>query len=276
VQKYFIKRTFAILFGLFLAVTLIGGLISGCNQAAEKETKTEKKEEKKTSEDESKVEDSNLSVSSDWLEKHLSDKDIKVIDIRAEGEYNGGHIPGAVNLPIEKTVDAGNPIQGMVVPKDQIETLLSDLGISNSSKVVVYEAGGTPFGGRVFWILKYYGQKNVSLLDGGIKKWQKEGKKLKWDLPEIKKTAYKAKANPGVNATKSQVLKWVNEKSDDVVIVDTRPQVEWDTGHIPGAVRLDWMELLTTDDPPVLKSSEELQKLFEDNGITKDKEVVLY
>jgi thiosulfate/3-mercaptopyruvate sulfurtransferase len=275
VQRSWIK-ILSVLLGLILIITALGGFVSGCKKAEEK--KETKKEQKENSTKAEKVEfkDPDLLVNTNWLEDHLSDKDVQIIDVRAEGEYNGGHIEGAVNLPITKTVNANSPIQGMVAPEAQFESLLSELGISNDSHLVVYDGGGTPFAGRVFWILKYYGQKKVSVLDGGIKEWQKEGKKLKFDAPEITKTTYKAKANPVINATKDQIQKLVEEKDSDVVMVDTRPQKEWDTGHLPGAVRLDWVELSTADDPPVFKSAEELQKLFNDAGITKDKDVVLY
>lgn len=274
-QKSWI-RILTVLIGFIFAVTAIGGFFSGCKQAKKKEeTKQEKKSETK---EEKKVEFENpdLLVNTDWLEKNLPDKNVQIIDVRTEGEYAGGHIEGAVNLPIPKTVDAGNPIAGMVVPKATIESLLSDLGISNDSKIVVYDGGGTPYAGRVFWILEYYGHKKVSVLDGGIKEWQKEGKKIKFDAPEIKKTTYKAKANPNINATTSQVAKWVEDKDKDVVLVDTRTQEEYDSGHLPGAIRLDWTELSTAGDPPLLKPAAELQTLFDNAGITRDKDMVLY
>ncbi len=274
-QKLWTKLL-SVLLGLVLIVTALGVFGPGCQESEEKEETTTEEIKDTTEAEKVEFENPDLLVTTDWLEDHLTDGDVQIIDVRAEGDYNGGHIEGAVNLPITKTVDANNPIQGMVGPKGQLETLLGDLGISNDSRVVVYDGGGTPFAGRAFWILKYYGQKEASVLDGGIKKWQKEGKKIKFDAPKINKTTYKAKINPDINSTKGQVRKWVEEKSKDRVLVDTRPQKEWDAGHLAGAVRLDWVELSTAEDPPVFKSAQELQQLFDDKGITDNKEVVLY
>lgn len=260
-------RVLALLFGLILTVATVSGFVSGCKQTPE----TEKTEVVKV-----EFENPDLSVSTDWLEKHLSDKDIRIIDVREGNEYNAGHIEGAVSLPITSTVDTDTPIPGMVAPKDKIEALLGSSGISDTSRIVIYDNGGTPFAGRVFWVLKYYSHRQASILDGGLKKWQKEGKELSSYIPAVTKTTYTAKADPDINVTKEQVSKWLKNKSDNIVFVDTRPINEWITGHLPGAIRLDWVEMFTSDEPPVLKSAEELQKLFDNAGITKDKDLVLY
>lgn len=263
-------KTVGLLLGLIFTVLIIGGFVSGCQQVKEKEK--EKRVEKASVE----FENPDLLVSTDWLEQHLTDEDIKIVDVRSEEDYKKGHIPGAVNLPVEKTVDADNPIPGMVAPKEKIEELLGNLGISNEDRVIVYDKGGTPFAGRVFWILDYYGHEKVSVLDGGIAKWQKDGKELSIEIPKVEKTTYVARPDPSKNATKEQVSRWIKEKPENMIFVDTRPLSEWITGHLPDAVRLDWVELLTDDEPPLLKSAPELQKIFEKAGITKDKEVVLY
>ncbi len=269
-------KILTVLCGLIFIITAVGGLVSGCKKAEEKkETKKGQKEET-IEKKEAKFENPNLLVTTDWLIDNLSNEHIQIIDVRAEGDFSGGHIEGAVNLPIPKTVDADNPIPGMAEPEEQMGTLLGDLGISSDSHLIVYDAGGTPYAGRIYWILKYYGHEEVSVLDGGIKQWQKEGKKIKFDEPEITKTTYTATANPDINATKNQTQEWIEEEDEDVVLVDARPKKEWDEGHFPDAVRLDWVELLTDDDPPLLKSAGELQELFDNAGITEDKELVLY
>jgi thiosulfate/3-mercaptopyruvate sulfurtransferase len=263
-------KALSALFGLIFTAVIIGGFVGGCRQVEEKGK--EKRVEKAPVE----FKNPDLLVNTDWLEQHLSDEDIRIVDVRSEEDYKKGHIPGAVNLPVEKTVDANNPVPGMVAPKEKIEELLGNLGISNDTRVVIYDKGGTPFAGRVFWILDYYGHERVSVLDGGIAKWQKDGKELSTEVPQVEKTTYVAKPDPSKNATKEQVSKWIKEKSKDVILVDTRPLNEWVVGHLPGAIRLDWVELLTDDDPPLLKSAPELQRIFDKAGITKDKEVVLY
>ena len=223
VQKQWVKML-SVLFGLIFIITAVSGLISGCKKAEEKKEAKKGQKEETREKEEAKFGSPELLVTTGWLIDNLSNEHVQIIDVRSEGDYSGGHIEGALNLPIPKTVDTSTPIQGMAVPEEQMETLLGDIGISNDSHLIVYDGGGTPFAGRVYWILKYYGHEEVSVLDGGIKQWQKEGKKAKFDEPEIEKTIYTATANPDINATKDQTQEWIEEEDEDVVLVDTRPK----------------------------------------------------
>ncbi len=156
-------------------------------------------------------------VQSDWLAKHLQDKNIVVLDVRADtksftakaaGEPNipgmnpcgakkakgeiAGHIPGArlwdwKTVRAKRTVD-GMELDGMVPAKDQFEATMRGLGVSNDSAVVIVADGSnTPtltFATRAYWTLKYFGHDKVAVLDGGTAKWKAENRPMSADAAD--------------------------------------------------------------------------------------------
>ncbi|MCL4458907.1 MAG: sulfurtransferase [Chloroflexi bacterium] len=225
---------------------------------------------------------SELLVETAWLAQHSNDTNLRLMDVRSASEYQAGHIKNAVNLPIDLIYDPENPIKGMVLPKDKIEPLLSDLGISNDTVVIAIDATGSINAARLFWTLEYYGHQKVRLLNGGFKKWEKEGREITRVAPKIVKSHFIAKPDPSKVFTKQQVLDSL--KKPTTIIVDTRSAKEYSGedvrakrgGHIPGAVNIDWTNNLTGGDIPTLKPAAALKKLYEGAGVTKDKEVVVY
>jgi thiosulfate/3-mercaptopyruvate sulfurtransferase len=222
-----------------------------------------------------------LLVETDWLAEHLDDPDLRVVDARKADEYKAGHIPGAVNIPRSATFDPEAP-KGMVAPKEMIEEVFGSKGISNETRVVIYGIGKDKDAARIFWTLEYYGHTNVSVLNGGFKKWQAEGREVTVEEPEIAPTTFTVSPNPALLSTKEEILEDIGKA--DVVMLDTRSPAEFRGedlrakrgGHIPGAVLVDWVENFTVEDVPVFKSAAELTKLYEAAGVTKDKLVHVY
>ncbi len=230
-----------------------------------------------------------LLVDTEWLAQHLNDANVRVVDVRKASDYQGSHIRNSVNLeamdPKNPLYDQGNPVKWAVLTKEQIEKVLSDLGIGNDTIVVAVDDAKGLWAARLFWTLEYYGHANgkARVLDGGLKKWQAEKRELTAELPKVQKATFTAKADPSKLATKQEVLDSIGKK--DTVILATIPEDEFKGGneksakrggHIPGALRIDWTENLTGGDVPVFKSAAELSKLYETAGITRDKNVVVY
>ena len=123
-------------------------------------------------------------VTPQWLNEHLADTDLVVLDIRSAIDgggaqaYAAGHIPKSVHSDYDK---AGwrvtrNNVPFMVPTVPELEKLIGDLGIDEDTHVVVVPAGVNvlDFGSaaRTYWTLKYAGVKNVSILDGGVAAWR--------------------------------------------------------------------------------------------------------
>ena len=188
-----------------------------------------------------------------------------IVDVRPPEKYNEGHIPNAINIPWYTLKDLSKAAE-----------VLGNHGVSNGKKIVVYsdtckECGGMGVAAYVFWLFHYLGYKDVSLLDGGYDAWKK--------LYNITKEPYtlpKAKFNAKINQEIFADVKWVEEHLNDpnVQIVDARTKDEYDAGHIPNAINIDYNSLMRGEGR--LEDSKVLGFLFRAKGLDKDKEILVY
>lgn len=217
-----------------------------------------------------------------WLADRLGDPHIRVIDARSEREYTAGHIAGAVHMdgfggsiPRAENGDMGSP--------EEFARIAGELGIDNGATVVVYDTPSQRMG-MVAWTFLYYGHADVRILDGGVAKWQTEGRALETQVPEWSPAEYVAKPVEAVYCSLEQAKARIG--SDDFVFWDTRSPDEYAgkvagfgsvprPGRIPGAAHLDWTELLDRD-TCTLKPAADLRQLLEARGITPDKQVASY
>ena len=215
-------------------------------------------------------------VSVSDLAKKLMDKNTIIVDARADKEYKQVHIRNAISMPVE-LLSSKTPVEGLLNSKEDIAKTLGDHGVDISKNLVLYCNSGNS-AGRLYWILKMMGAENVKLLDGNLEAW-KEGRK-----PVTKNPSFPKKCKvPAVLNTESVIAMAdvkSKMKSANVVLVDARKDTYFNgtdaksNGHIPGAVSIPSEAL--KDDKGLLKSADDLKKLFESKGVTKDKEVILY
>lgn len=205
-----------------------------------------------------------------------------VIDTRPEADYLKGHIPAAVNIPVDKTFSSSGR-KDQVAPLSQIQKLLRGKGINNDSSLVVYDGGSNFHAARVFWVLELYGMPQLWLLDGGYQAWLEEGMTTSTDTPEPKPGQFIPSIKPERLATKySTRLSTINP---NVVIIDTRTHQDYTGetkkpeslrgGHIPSAVNITWSSnLANNQETGRFKSLDELADLYTD--ITPDQKVITY
>ncbi|MFN3658748.1 MAG: sulfurtransferase [Pseudolabrys sp.] len=198
-------------------------------------------------------------VGADWLNNHLRDEKLVVLDIRSAIDgggakaYEAAHIPGSVHSDYDK---AGwrvtrNNVPFMVPSTAELEKLIGDLGIDEDSKVVVVPAGVNvlDFGSaaRTYWTLKYTGIRNVAILDGGMAAWQKAGFPVEAGASKPSPTIFTATIDKGLLADVDFVEK-VNG-SGSATLIDARPAsfflgkekapAATAYGRIPGAISVD-------------------------------------
>ena len=218
-------------------------------------------------------------VSVDDLEKMMEKGDVIVVSARAAKDYSKVHLPGAVNLWHKDLYKAGD-IDALLKRPKEIAEILGNLGISADKTIVVYDSGKAKFAGRIYWILKYMGAQDVRILDGHMKMWRKGRKPVTKEVTEITPAKFVASPVDSIFATIDYVKSHMKNK--DFVLVDAREEDEFigkkgltkRKGHIPGAIRVDYVEVLAKDG--TLKDKKELAKVFSDAGVTPDKDVVLY
>jgi len=221
-----------------------------------------------------------LLVDTAWLAQHLNDANVRVVDIRNRG-YGDGHIPGAVMADSNWIRNPKAPPTFLPTPQE-FEALMSRLGISNNTKVVVYDERGGIYAARLWWILNYYGHSNVALLDGGWPKWLAEQRATNTEVPVAAAATFKVKPGTVKVATADEVKAAINKPG--VKLLDARTEGEIDGKDLRNIKRGGFIESSVplyredTLDPTtkVFKSAAEITKLYRDKGIVPSDDVTVY
>ncbi len=226
-----------------------------------------------------------LIVSTQELAGLLADPEVRILDARGAEDYKAGHIPGAISLPSGKTQHVERGVPGVLAPAEKLEGLFGELGIKPTDTLVLYDdIVGEP-AARLFWTFDVLGHAKVRVLNGGMSKWAKEGRPIGVEPLPVTPAKYTAKPDWTKLADAAYVL--VNLQNPQVVLVDDRSPKEWAgevasrqvkrAGRIPGAKNVDWeWNLTTVEGAKVLKGADELARLYEGVGATKNKEIIVY
>ncbi|UIO99808.1 sulfurtransferase [Halobaculum sp. CBA1158] len=234
-------------------------------------------------------------VSAEWVADRLDDPGLAVVDVRDAWEYDGiGHLPGAVSIPFDEfRSEVGD--EGMLPGTERWGDLLSTAGIDRDDEIVAYDDEHGVFAARFLVTAELYGHDpdRLHLLDGDYSAWSR-GHATERDAPEPDPSDYEP-TDPVAGGDSPLVdFAGVRQRLDgdadrdgdgdpdgdadrdgDTVIVDTREEWEHAEGHLPGAVQLDWLELVDADTRG-LKPRGELESILADRGITPDRAVLLY
>ena len=231
----------------------------------------------------------NILVSTQWINDHLNDPNIRVVEVDyiPATSYMLGHIPGAVLFDWQR--DIIDSTKRDVISKEVLGELLQRIGVNNDTTLIVYGDFKNWFATFAFWIFKYYGFKDVRLMNGSRKKWFEEDRPLSLDIPSYTRGNFKASdPDKSIRAFMNYVKEEIG--SQDKILVDVRTNDEYNGktlapteysteygqmgGHIPGAVNVPWNKMVYEDG--TLKSAVELKKLYESLNVTPDKEVITY
>lgn len=204
-------------------------------------------------------------VTVDALTKMIKEPNVVVIDARAAGDYLKTHIDGAIGMDVTTLCNA-TPVEGTLKSTSELAALLGKNGISATSKIVVYCKTGVN-AGRMYWILKYMGCKDVSILDGQMDAWFAARKPITKNPKKLSPVTFTPAVNAAINVDKG----YVKSKLSSAVLVDSRKKEEYDAGHIGNAVNIPSESILNV---AKLKPVSELTKILA--SVPKDKEVILY
>lgn len=226
-------------------------------------------------------------VETDWLAGKLSDSSVRIAEVDVDtAAYDLGHIPGAVGWAWNTQLC--DTVQRDILPKAQLEALLSKAGVIPDTTIVLYGDNNNWFAAWAFWQLKIYGHKDVRILNGGRKKWLAEGRELTTEAPSFTATQYKAKdPDSSLRAFLPQVQEAVRNSS--VSLVDVRSPQEFTGeilsppglpetcqrgGHIPGARSIPWGKACNEDG--TFKSFDELKALYGAEGVNGSRPTIAY
>jgi len=232
----------------------------------------------------------NVLTDTEWVSKNISNNAIRIVEVDYDPEnaYKQGHIQGASLIWWKR--DINDPIRRDIISKAQFEDLMSRNSITPESEVILYGDFNNWFAAFVFWIFKYYGHKNVKLMNGGRKKWELEKKPYTKDESQIQKTKYiSLPPDEGLRAYLFDVRRATDRQ--DTVLVDVRSPKEFTGeitappeypmehaqrgGHIPKANNIPWATAVNDADG-TFKSVNDLKQIYESNGVTPDKDVICY
>jgi thiosulfate/3-mercaptopyruvate sulfurtransferase len=225
------------------------------------------------------------------LERELEAPDLVIVDaswhMPSDGrdprnEYLEEHIPSAVFFDIDEIADTKNPLPHMLPPPEKFSSRMRSMGIGDGSRIVVYDSKGVFSAARVWWTFRVMGVADVSVLNGGLPKWKREGRPLESGEPRIRTARhFTARRNADLVRDLSDMKALVKDRSAEIVdarapdrfagrVAEPRPGLR--SGHIPGAHNLTYGRLINQDG--TLKSASELETLLHEAGVDLGKPVV--
>lgn len=228
-------------------------------------------------------------VSTQWVNDHLNDSHIRIVEVdyNPATSYLLGHIPRAALFDWKQQLIDSDRRE--VVSKEKFEYLLQMIGVNNDTTLVVYGDFKNWFATFAFWIFKYYGFRDVRLMNGSRKKWFDEDRPISLEIPQFTRGNYGAsEADSNIRA----FMRYIQEAigSSKKILVDVRSNDEYNGvtlapsdysseygqigGHIPGAINVPWNLMVNEDG--TFKPAEDLKKLYESLNITTDKEIITY
>ncbi|MEM7472441.1 MAG: 3-mercaptopyruvate sulfurtransferase [Pseudomonadota bacterium] len=229
-------------------------------------------------------------VSTDWLQQHLNDPDLRILDASwylpdagrdGKAEYNRGHIPGARFFDIGEISDTRSALPHMAPPVEKFMSRMRAMGVGDGHQVVVYDGAGLFSAARVWWLFRLMGKTDIAVLDGGYPKWVAEGRPTE-DLPPVLKERHMT-VQRQAHLVRDVTQVAAAAKLGDHTLLDARgpgrfsgaelePREGMRSGHMPGAVNMHYATLLNADG--TMKTVPQLKTLFEFSGADLAKPVI--
>jgi len=228
-------------------------------------------------------------VSTEWVAAHLDDPSVRVLESDEDVLlYNVGHIRGAQK--IDWHIDLNDPVTRDYVDREHFQALLRKLGIDETKTVVFYGDKNNWWATYALWVFQLFGFTNTKILDGGMSKWEKEGRAFVEEVPTYPTTSYVApeRDDERIRVFRDAVLDHARAKRP---LIDVRSPDEFSGkithmleypqegvlrgGHIPGAVNVPWARATNQDGS--FKTASELKEIYQrELGLAPNDDVVTY
>ena len=236
-------------------------------------------------------------VETGWLAAHLEAPDLRILDcsvVRKELEGGGytfvsgrdsweqGHIPGSMHVfVLGELSDPDHPVPMMMPAPEKFADIMAGYGIGDGTRVVLYDNSNHAWAARVWWMLRVCGFDNAAVLNGGWKKWQKEGRRVSTEEASYPRAAFTPRPRAGLMATRQEVLDALGSPS--VKLIHSLPPETFTgkvapygrPGRIPGSSNV-YCEWLIDPETGTYIDIEAQRRLFAEAGALDAERVVTY
>jgi thiosulfate/3-mercaptopyruvate sulfurtransferase len=229
-------------------------------------------------------------VTTEWLAQELSAPDLRVVDAtffatdtsrNAAAEYEAAHIPGAVFMDLAEIADLNNPLPTMLPSPEKFASRMQSLGLGDGSRIVIYDNSPYHTAARAWWMLRTFGAHDVAILDGGLAKWQAEGRALASGKESLRHRHFTVWADDSGVRSLDQMK--ANVASGAEQVIDARSKARFEgtepdprpatmPGHIPGSKNIPYGTLFNDDG--TWKRGDALKTVYDAAGIDLSKPVV--
>jgi thiosulfate/3-mercaptopyruvate sulfurtransferase len=216
-----------------------------------------------------------------WEHEH-----IRIIDFREQAAFEQEHIPNAQPMWRSDIEDKEHHVPGMMASKPEMEKLLSDLGLSASDTLIIYDDQAGVNAARLWWVLQTYGFNQARLLNGGLQSWKDAKGPLgtEWETLPANRFEFPPEEALHLRIDKDELVSLM--AGEDWTLIDARTAEEYsgkrmkkgaqNAGHIPGSVHIDWADAVDYHGTKKFLPPEKLQIIYRELPEDKDAPVVVY
>jgi thiosulfate/3-mercaptopyruvate sulfurtransferase len=222
-------------------------------------------------------------VSTEWLAGQLGADDLRIVDatyvLASDGrdtaaEYEAAHIPGAVFMDLNEVSDEKADLPLTLPSAEKFASRMQSLGLGDGSRIVIYDNSPYHSAARAWWMLRMFGAHSIAILDGGLAKWQAEGRPTESGKPTLRHRHFTVWKDAAHVRTKDQMKDLVGSKAEQIVDArgagrfegrEAEPRLGVHPGHIPGSRNLPMSNIFNADG--TYKTGHALQAAFGAAGV---------
>ena len=231
-------------------------------------------------------------VTAEWLQAALADNNnrpVKLVEATfflptmnrdSLAEFEEAHLPGAVFFDIDAVSQTDNPLPHMLPTSEQFAAEISKMGIEDTDHIVIYDRSPLFSAARAWWMFRYFGHTEVSILDGGYKSWLAAGGQTQTGAQSVTASRFTARNQSEFTAvTMDEIASWIDagtcpqildaRASDRFMGIAKEPRPGLRSGHIPGAINVPISSLLDPE-TGMVKSADRLKQIFDEAGVNYD------
>lgn len=223
-----------------------------------------------------------LVIEASQLQGLLGTPDLLPVAVCSEPVFHSSHVPGSALVTPAELVSGEKPAVGKLPGLERLSALFSRIGLTPATHVIAYDDEGGGWAGRLIWTLDVLGHRNYSYLNGGLVAWLAGKHPVQSGAASVKPSHFTAVVDTSQLVSLASVKQQIGNPG--AIVWDARGSDEYAgtkitalrNGHIPGAVNLDWLELMDRNNGLRLRPLPELEARLCSLGITADKQIITH